>query len=220
MNYNRSYAALLLQHAGKKVQVKTPNGTKVILVANPYRKIKRKRPKIYDHEVLKPLKKIWAILNYPCSLKLKASLPKIIPQLEKHGELKLDEEVKTKLPNISRSTIDRLLAPKRERLKLKPKARTKPGILLKNQIPIRTFADWKENEPGFVEVDLVSYDGGLAKGGYAWSLVLTDICTQWTEIVPLKNKAQVWTFTALKEASNRIPFPLKGRNMIDLIQWS
>jgi len=80
MNYNRSYAAWLLRHAGKKVQVKTSNGTKVILVANPYRKIKRKRPKIYDHKVLKPLKKIWAILDYPCSLKLKASLPKIIPQ--------------------------------------------------------------------------------------------------------------------------------------------
>lgn len=62
MNYNRSYAAWLLRHV------------------NPYRKIKRKRPKIYDHKVLKPLKTIWAILDYPCSLKLKASLPKIIPQ--------------------------------------------------------------------------------------------------------------------------------------------
>lgn len=103
-----------------------------------------------------------------------------------------------------------MLAPERESLKLKPKARTKPGTLLKNQISIRNFADWKEDEPGFVEVDLVSHDGGLAKGEYAWSLVLTDICTQWTEIVPLKNKAQVWAFTALKEASNRIPFPLRG----------
>ena len=210
MGYNRSYAAWLLRHAGKKIQIKTHKGTKLILVADPNIKIKRKRPKIYDQSVLKPLKKIWAILDFPCSLKLKALLPKIVPKLEKHGELTLDENTRTKLLNISRATIDRLLAPERKKLQLKPKAKTKPGTLLKNQIPIRTFSDWKENEPGFVEVDLVSHDGGLAKGDHAWSLVLTDIYTQWTEIVPLKNKAQVWAFSALKEASSRMPFPLKG----------
>jgi hypothetical protein len=208
--YNRSYASWLLRHAGKRIFVRTPHGSRFILIADPNRKIKRKRPKTYDHHVLKPLIKIWAILDFPCSLKLKAMLPKIIPKLEKHGELSLNEEVRNKLLQISKATIDRLLAPERKRLKLKPKAKTKPGTLLKNQIPIRTFGDWKEDEPGFVEVDLVSHDGGLAMGDHAWSLVLTDISTQWTEVVPLKNRAQVWAFEALKEASLRMPFPLKG----------
>ena len=137
-------------------------------------------------------------------------LPKIIPKLEKHGELELKPEVRKKLFKISRSTIDRLLAPERERLNLKSRAKTKPGSLLKRQIPIRSHAGWKENEPGFVEADLVGHDGGLAKGDFAWSLTLVDVFTQWTEIEPLRNRAQVWAFSALNEAKERFPFPLKG----------
>ena len=208
--YNRSYASWLLRNAGRKIQISTPKGPKIILVADPNRKIKRKRPKIYDQKVKKALIKVWAILDYPSSLHLKAMLPGIIPKLEKHRELHLSEEVREKLLRISRSTIDRLLAPERKRLKLKSRARTKPGSLLKKQIAIRTHADWKEDEPGFVEVDLVGHDGGLAKGDFAWSLTLVDIATQWTEIEALKNRAQVWTFSALEEIRRRLPFPLKG----------
>ena len=208
--YNRSYASWLLRHAGRRITIHTPQGPRVILVADPHRKIKRKRPKTYDHKVLKSLRKIWAILDCPCSLKLKAILPKIIPKLERHGELTLKEDLREKLLQISRATIDRLLAPERRRLALKPRAKTRPGTLLKKQIPIRTFAQWEEDEPGFVEVDLVSHDGGLAKGDHAWSLVLTDVCTQWTEVVPLRNRAQLWAFEALQEASRRLPFPLRG----------
>ena len=113
--------------------------------------IKRRRPKIYDQEVLKDLRKIWHILDHPCSLRLKAMLPKMVPKLEKHGELELKPEVRKKLFKISRSTIDRLLAPERKHLHLKSRAKTKPGSLLKRQIPIRTHAGWKENvnRPGF-----------------------------------------------------------------------
>jgi len=85
--------------------------------------------------------------------------------------LTLKEDLREKLLQISRATIDRLLAPERRRLALKPRARTRPATLLKKQIPIRTFAQWEEDEPGFVEVDLVSHDGGLARGDHAWSLV-------------------------------------------------
>lgn len=209
-NYNRSYASWLLRFAGRKIRISTPKGPKLVLVADPNRKIKRKRKRIYDQKVLKPLRKIWAILDYPSSLRLKAMLPKIIPKLEKHGEIQLTETVRNKLLRISRATIDRLLAPERKRLALKPKAKTKPGTLLKKDIPIRTHADWKESEPGFVEMDLVSHDGGLAKGDHAWSLVVVDFCTQWTETAPLKNRAQKWAFEALQKISRRMPFPLKG----------
>ena len=73
--YNRSYASWLLRNAGRKIQISTPKGPKIILVADPNRKIKRKRPKIYDQKVKKALIKVWAILDYPSSLHLKAMLP-------------------------------------------------------------------------------------------------------------------------------------------------
>jgi len=210
IDYNRSYAAWLLRHAGRKVRIRTPQGVRVIVVADPHLKIRRRRSRTYDREVFLALRKIWVLLDYPCSLKLKAILPEVLPKLEAYGELVLTEEVRQKLLRISRATIDRLLASERRRLKLKPRARTKPGTLLKKQIPIRTHAGWQEGVPGFLEMDLISHDGGLAKGDFAWTLVLTDIETQWTELVPVKNRAQVWTFQALQEALQRFPFPIRG----------
>jgi len=208
--YNRCYASWLLRNAGKRVYVKTRSGTRFVLVRDPTRKIKRNRAKIYGHDVLVALKKIWTILDYPCNLRLKAMLPKIIPKLEQHGELLLKDSTREKLLHISRRTIDRLLASERKLITLKPKAKTKPGSLLKRQIPIRTHSQWQDNTPGFIEIDLLSHDGGLARGEFAYTLVLTDIHTQWTELVPVRNRAQVWTFQALQQAIKRFPFPIKG----------
>jgi len=208
--YNRSYASWLLRNAGKKVTINTPNGKRYIVVADPKRKIKRKRKRVYDQRVRLALIKIWTILDYPNSMKLKAILPKIIPKLEAHGEILLEESVREKLFRISRATIDRLLSKERKRMRLKPRAKTKPGTLLKKQIPIRTHAGWKEDEPGFLEIDLISHDGGYAKGEFAYTLVMTDIKTQWTEVIPVRNRAQRWTLEAMKEAMERFPFRIKG----------
>ena len=208
--YNRCYASWLLRNAGKKLYIKTPNGSRLILVADPTRKIKRKRAKIYDEQVQAALKKIWEILDYPASLRLAAMLPEIIPTLERHGELLLKPSIREKLLRISRSTIDRLLAKERKALTLKPRAKTKPGSLLKRQIPIRTHSQWNENIPGFLEIDLLSHDGGSLQGEFAYTLVLTDIHTQWTELVAVKGRAQRWTFQALQKAMERFPFPIRG----------
>ena len=208
--YNRSYASWLLRHAGKRVYRDTPGGRRMVLVADPRVRIRRKRKKIYDGEVLVVLRKVWEILDYPCSQKLKAMLGEIISVLEYHGEIEVTEEVREKLLRISRSTIDRLLRKEREKSRIKPRSRTKPGSLLKRQIPIRTHRGWNEGEPGFIEVDLISHDGGMAKGEFAYTLVLTDVHTQWTEMVPVRNKAQRWTFEALLKARGNFPFPVKG----------
>ena len=109
--YNRSYASWLLRNAGKKVYLKSPSGKRVIIVADPCRKVKRRRKKIYDDEVLAALKEVWYVLDYPCSLRLKAALADTIAQMEKHGEIELDGVVKEKLLRISKATIDRLLSP-------------------------------------------------------------------------------------------------------------
>ncbi len=208
--YNRSYASWLLRHAGRKVRIQTPQGERVFVVADPHRKITRTRRRVYGEKVFRVLVKVWAILDYPCSLRLKAMLPKVIPKLEACGEFDLDEETRDRLLRISRATIDRLLSGPRRRMRLRARARTKPGTLLMREIPIRTGTEWEGVEPGYLEIDLVSHDGGLAKGDHAWSLVLTDIFTQWTEVIPVRNRAQVWTFEALKEATKRFPFRIRG----------
>jgi hypothetical protein len=126
------------------------------------------------------------------------------------GELKCDAETRQKLKRLSAATIDRLLAPERKKYQLKGRAHTRPGTLLKHQIPIRTFSDWDEQRPGFVEVDLVAHDGGVAAGDYCQTLDMTDIATTWTETAAVKNKAQVWVFEALKELRKKLPFQLLG----------
>ena len=111
---------------------------------------------------------------------------------------------------ISASSIDRLLKSERRKHQLRARSHTKPGTLLKHQIPIRTFAEWDEDRPGFAEIDLVAHDGGLALGDFCQSLDLTDVCTGWTETEAVPNKAQVWVFAALQTIRARLPFPLRG----------
>ncbi len=119
-------------------------------------------------------------------------------------------EVRGKLLSISASTIDRLLAPDRARLSLTGRAGTKPGTLLKHQIPVRTFSEWDDALPGFVEIDLVGHEGGVIRGEYCQTLDVTDVATGWTETRAVKNKAQVHVFAAIKEIREALPFPLLG----------
>lgn len=111
---------------------------------------------------------------------------------------------------ISAATIDRLLKPEKKKHQIKGRSHTKPGTLLKHQIPIRTFSEWNEQKPGFVEIDLVGHDGGNSSGEFAQTLTVTDVCTGWTDMQAVKNKAQCWVFEALKDIRDRLPFDLLG----------
>jgi len=134
-----------------------------------------------------------------------------VKKLEKHKEIDLSPEVREKLLKISASTIDRLLKPEKDRYRLgKGRKGKKPGTLLKAAIPIRTFADWDDTSPGFVEADLVGHDGGIASGDFIQSLNFTDIATCWDTTVACKNKAQKHVFSAIKSASARFPFKIAG----------
>ena len=204
--YNRRYAMRLLAGHGKTIKV----AHRVRLVGDLGRSTKRCRPRIYDGKVLEGLKKIWAILDFICGKRLAAILPEVIPVLEQHHEIKLDAATREKLLTISAATIDRALAPERRKFALRGRSGTKPGTLLKHQIPIRTFAEWNEAKPGFVEIDLVGHDGGDASGDFCQTLDVTDVASGWTESQAVTNKAQVWVFEALKEIRTRLPFPLLG----------
>jgi hypothetical protein len=102
------------------------------------------------------------------------------------------------------------LAAERKRLKLKGRTGTKPGSLLKKAIPVKTFADWDDTRPGFIEIDLVAHDGGNSRGDYAQTLNAVDVATGWTQTRAVKNKAQKWVFEALQIISEAFPFPVLG----------
>ncbi len=204
--YNRCYAAFLLRSKGKKLRI----NNKIVLVGDLTRRIKRNRPRTYDDKVVCALKKIWFVMDCICGKRLAPTLKELILILESHQEIELDTTTKEKLLTVSAATIDRLLAPERRKQSLRTRSRTKPGTLLKHRIPIRTFSEWNEQRPGFVEIDLVGHEGGEARGDYIQTLDMTDVCTGWTETQAVKNKAQVWVFEALKEIRRRLPFELLG----------
>ncbi len=168
------------------------------------------RRRVYGVEVFDPLKRIWIILGCPCGKRLVAQMAEMLRVLERWGELRVAVRVRERLVVMSASTADRLLASERKRLELRGRSGTKPGSLLKKRIPVRTFAQWDDVRPGFLEVDLVSHEGGNARGEFCYSLNATDIATGWTECRAVQNRAEVWTLEALKEVKQRLPFPLLG----------
>jgi len=204
--YSRGYARFVLRKHGQPIW---RNGKRVVVgeVRKPQQRLK---PRYYDEQVVQELSKLWRLLDYICGKRLVAILPELIAKLEQFGELRLPPSTKEKLLQISAASIDRLLQPERRKHQLRQRSHTKPGTLLKHQIPIRTFAEWNEQQPGFVEIDLVAHDGGLALGDFCQTLDLTDICTGWTELEAVPNKAQVWVFEAIQVIRERLPFPLRG----------
>src|SRR5712691_11261790 len=200
--YNRCYARRVLREHGRQR-------------ARPHKQAsgRRRRPRScreYDERVLVALRRIWLILDFICGKRLVAVMPEVLKRLEYFSELKVDARTRKKLLRISAATIDRLLSAERRKHQLRGRARTKPGTLLKKQIPLRTFSEWNEQRPGFVEIDLVAHDGGLAAGEYLYTLDMTDVYSGWTEVQAVLNKAQVWVFAAIKDLRGRLPFALHG----------
>lgn len=204
--YDRCYASYLLKNHGRKL----PLNNKIIVVGDIRKRHKRQRQKTYGEDVLKTLRRIWAIMDCICGKRLRPMLKEVLSVLRKHKELKVSSEIREKLLRISASTIDRLLKPERKKYQLKGRSLTKPGTLMKHQIPIRTFSEWDEQRPGFVEIDLVGHEGGNSHGDFIQTLNVTDVYTGWTEMQAVKNKAEIWVFAALKDIRTRLPFDLLG----------
>jgi hypothetical protein len=206
--YSRRYAARLLRQQGNQRGKKKQAGK--ITRTDKEMNVRRQRRPIYDQKVAEALTKIWMIMDCICGKRLKAAMADLIPVLKQNMEIRLDPVSEQKLLEISASTIDRLLQSERKKGALKGRSGTKPGTLLKHQIPIRTFSEWNEDKPGFVEMDLVGHDGGDPNGDFCQSLDVTDVCSTWTETRAVRNKAQVWVFEALTDIREALPFELLG----------
>jgi hypothetical protein len=165
---------------------------------------RRPRVRIYGEDVVEQLRFVWATLNGPSGKRLAPFMAEAVQALERHGELSLEPATRCKLLQMSSATIDRALAPERRRLQVRGRSGTKPGSILKRQIPIRTFAEWDDARPGFCEVDLVAHDGGSPWGEFCQTLDLTCVATGWTEPRALPNKAQRWVHEAIEEIASPI----------------
>ena len=172
--------------------------------------ITRPRARQYGPAVVEALTVAWAASNYVCAKRLVPFLPDLVASLERHGHLTLSAEVRAHLLTLSAATADRLLRPTRERARPRGIGTTKVGTLLKHKVPIRTFAEWDDVRPGFMEADLVAHCGTRAEGPYLSSLVLTDVATGWTECLPLLRHGYDDVLRALDQVRPLLPFPLRG----------
>jgi len=190
--YHRTYARWLLNHAEEVQQT-----------------LQRPRPRQYGPEVQHALFLAWNAANRICAKRLIPFLPILIESLERHEHLHISEECRRQLLSMSAATADRLLASQRKQSQ-RGLSTTRAGALLKQQIPIRTFEEWKETRPGFLEADLVAHCGIDIKGGYLYTLTLTDVATGWTECLPLLYRSQETVLAALQQARLLFPFPILG----------
>ena len=148
------------------------------------------RPRRYGAPVVEVLRVAWEATDRLCSRRLHPFLPELVTVLRRQGDTTMTIEVEAQLCQISPSTIDRLLRPYRRLGGRRPFTTTKPGSLLKNSIPTRTFADWEEDCPGFIEVDLVPHCGESSEGFYFTTLSTVDVASGWSECIGVWGKGQ------------------------------
>ena len=203
-HYHRKYA---LRKLGAAAQ--TSSGAK------PGKPSRYQRP-----EVMEPLKKIWLATDQMASKRLKVAMPLWLPQYEKtYGNVA--DDVRHLLLAMSASTIDRLLECVRATTGKRGLSGTKPGTLLKKQIPIQAGI-WDVTQPGFMEADTVAHCGDSLAGDFAWSLTMTDICTGWTEYRAIWNKGADGVLSSIKDIEKALPFNLKGfdcDNGSEFLNW-
>jgi len=169
---------------------------------------RRLRGPTYSAAAVRVLETIWMAADYPWSVRLKALLPLWLPWARVHVR-GCNEEVVEQLLRMSPRQMDRRLARKKCMLKRTMYGRTKPGSLLKQQIPVRTDF-WDTTEPGWCEIDLVSHSGPHASGEFLYSLNLTDIHTGWCETRCIRGKGETGVVAALEDIRQCLPFALKG----------
>lgn len=195
--YDRKYAITVL------------NSIDVKPLRKPKAKATTVRKQKYNEDVKQALVTVWLAANQICGKRLTPFLPELVSVLESRGHLSLPADVRKRLLGISAATVDRLLKPKRKESQ-RGIPTTKPGGLLKKQIPIRTFSDWNDITPGFLEADLVAHCGTRTDGAFLNTLVLTDIASGWTEFLPLLQRSEANVIAGLTTAQGLLPFSFQG----------
>jgi hypothetical protein len=193
--YHRKYAMGLLRHGPPKEQARGRGAG---------------HPVVYGPSVLAALEVAAEAAGWICGKRLAPFMGELVPALEREGALDLNGEVRERLLAMKAATIDRRLRALRIREKPRGLPTTKPGSLLKKQVPIRTYTPWDEQIPGFLEIDTVAHCGTTTEGEYLCTLNTTDVATEWTEPWAVMGKTQRAVHGAIEEIRTRLPFPLLG----------
>lgn len=164
--------------------------------------------RIYDEAVKEALIVTWEAADRICGKRLQAILPILVAAMERHGHLELDPEVRRLLHSASAATIDRLLKPVRSKARPRKNRHSKPKV--SRQIPIRTFSDWDMPPPGYFEIDFVVHGGNSMAGSFIHTLAATDVCSGWTECIPLLAREQSLVVEGLEVIRRQLPFPILG----------
>ena len=170
---------------------------------------KRKREKVYGADVRASLVPLWEAADQISSKLLHPYLPELIRAMKRCGEIAPTKEIEEKLLKMSHGTCAALLDEIKNYRKKKLHGTTKPGTLLKSQIPLRT-GPWNESRAGYAEIDLVAHCGESAAGEFAFTLDFTDIATGWMERRAVLGRPQERTHQALKDIRDNLPFALLG----------
>lgn len=171
---------------------------------------RKARTPTYSPRVVSGLEQCWRVARCPAGKRLAPMLAVLVPMLRRDGELDLTDPEAELLVAMSAATIDRRLVNAKVVAGFTGRSHTKPGSLLKSQIPIRTWSEWDEDKPGFVEIDLVGHEGGNSFGEFCFTLTVTDVATGWTVNRTVANKAAIHVVAAIEDASARFPFPILG----------
>ena len=171
--------------------------------------ITRKRRRIYNDEDQRAVRWVAEVFDQIGSKRLRVAMDTELAHLRKQGHLRVSPQCYQHLQVVSPATMDRMRGSER-RPRATTHGGTKPGTLLKSQIAIRTFAEWDNKRPGFMEIDLIQHDGGNSSGFFACTLTMTDVCTGWTELHAVITKAQVHVFAALQSVRVALPVRLLG----------
>ena len=181
------------------------------LLASPERDHRpaAERERVYTPAVRDIVVVLWEVSDRICGKRLKAIIPTLFVALERHGHMEIAPDVRQLVLQASAATIDRLLKDARAGGK-GGRRRSTLTSAVRRTIPVRTFADWNDPLPGFMEADLVAHSGPSASGSFVQTLVLTDVASSWTECVPLVVREQVLVTEAMSAVRARLPFPLLG----------
>jgi hypothetical protein len=202
IGWSRANARRQLKAAGKR--------------KGPASAVERKpKPRTYGYDTLKVLQLVWTLSGEPCGKYLAPIMVDMLESLERFGELKpvehrLNDHVRRQLVAMSPATIDRLLKPAKDARYPDAVSTTRPGSLLRSEIPVRQALDEMEQRPGFLEIDLVAHCGHSLEGEFAYTLTATDVFTGWTENIAIKNRAHKWVVQAMTTIAQRLPYPMAG----------
>jgi hypothetical protein len=174
--------------------------------------VRRPRARRYGAADVELLRACWLIADRICGKRLAPFLPELLARLAACAALppEATPELVARVGRVSAATVDRLLAADRERWPERGLGTTKPGTLLKQQIPVRTSADWDDARPGFCEMDTVAHCGPSGAGEFLFTLSLVDVCTGWVACQGVRNKSEQAVFAALGQVRRELPFPLLG----------